>query len=181
MTPKGGRPTPVLPTSISEGLTYVHLETDASLNERRTQPAEDGSPLRFAGGGIVLRNIAMRPVRHEAVPLGFVRSATEAECLALLAGIRMARELGASTVRARSDLVHLVEALNGRGTLRSLNLGGVGDQLSEEIRKLRAFQILWTSSHHGRTRGDGVPSADFLARLAAGLNTRSATRRRHFL
>jgi ribonuclease HI len=161
-----------------EHLTYAHLETDASLNNSRTQLAEDGSTLCFAGGGVVLRNIAMRPVHHAAVPLGFVRSATEAECLALLAGIRMARGLGASTVRARSDLLHLVEALNSRGTLRSLQVGGVGDQLTSEIANLRGFQILWSASHHGRTRGDGVPSADFLAREAAGLETRSLRRRR---
>jgi ribonuclease HI len=180
VTPGGARPT-LSPQASPGPLTYAHLETDASLNDRRTQLAEDGSTPRFAGGGVVLRNIAMRPVRHAAVPLGFVRTPTEAECLALLAGIRMARDLGASTIRARSDLLHLVEALNERGTLRSLQLGGVGEQLTAEIGSLRGFQILWTSSHHGRTRGDGVPSADFLARQAAGLETRSVRRRRRRL
>lgn len=158
---------------------YVHLETDASLNNERTEFAPDGELLRFAGGGLVLRTIAMRPILSEPLPLGFVHSAMEAEGLALLAGIERARGLGATTVRARTDSAHMVEVLEGRGAFSEPYLESVADRLRAAISALPGgFRVIWTHSHHARTRGDGVPSADYLARQAAGLETRGELRRR---
>jgi ribonuclease HI len=163
---------------LTEGITYLHLETDASLNPARTDTLPDGTRAYFAGGGVVLRSIAMRPVQYESVPLGFVRSVIEAEALAFLSGMETASLLGARTVRARSDSAPLVGFLNGTASFREPYLEALGERLLRSVLSIQGFQMLWSHSHHGRTRGDRVPSVDYLARVAAGLETRSSVRRR---
>lgn len=178
-SPEGAAlPISASPRNTLDRPTYLHLETDASLNPSRVDALPDGTRAYFAGGGIVLRSIAMRLVQHEAVPLGFVRSAIEAEALAFLAGMGTACSLGAQTIRARSDSAHLVGFLKGTAIFREPYLLSLGERLQAAAASVRGFQILWSHSHHGRTRGDGVPSADYLARVAAGLETRSLVRRR---
>lgn len=159
--------------------TYLHLETDASVNMRSVRTTEAGSQEFFAGGGYVLRSISMRPVSNAGVPLGFVSNTQEAEARALLQGIRAAKAKGATFIRARMDSLRAMDAINSRAGGTS----GVSDQtiaeLLEEIGNLKAFQLLWTPSFHGLTRGDGVPTADILAREAAGLRRRKIRNRRH--
>jgi ribonuclease HI len=159
--------------------TICHLETDASLNDKRFKTLEDGSTLKFAGGGVVLRTVAMRPIAYFPVPLGFVRNSEEAECRALLEGIRIAKKLGAKAIMGRSDHLHLVEFAGGRYEFRTPDLIALGQEIRAEAATLTGFMLRWSPSYHNRTRGDGVPAADFLARQAAGLGIRKNRPRRH--
>ncbi len=162
----------------SQPFTYCHLETDASLNVRRFRTLEDESREFFARGGVVLRTISMRPIRFEAVPLGFVKTATVAECLAMLRGVRMARELGAKTVRARTDCLHIVDAIHGVGFPNEEQFVRHAEVLRAEAAEFTSFQVVWHPSFHERIRGDGIPAADLLARQAAGLGVRKWRPRR---
>jgi hypothetical protein len=148
------------------------------LNDRRIRTIDDGSALRFAGAGVVIRTVAMRHVAHAAVPLGFVRTSGEAEGKALLEGLRLARSHGATAVFGRSDHLSLVEFANGREELRDPHMLTVGQELRAEIAGLSGFILRWAPSFHRPTRGDGVPAADFLARQAAGLGVRKVRYRR---
>jgi hypothetical protein len=157
-------------------LTYLHLESDASLNMGRFRTVEDGSREWFAGGGFVLRSISMRPVAEAAVPLGFVRNATHAEGLALLHGVARARAIGGSQIRARVDCLPLLRMIEGAVSLSEPWERDFWERFRSETGTLASFRALWTHSFHGRTRGDGARSADILAREAAGLEPR---RHRH--
>ena len=157
---------------------HLHLETDASVNPARSRGGVREARTYLAGAGIVLRSESMRPVAVESVPLGYVESALHAEGLALRHGLRRARSLGATSVRARSDCAALVSVLEGSGRFEDPGLAALVDELREEIAGLTEFRIVWSSSFHGRSRGDGVPAPDHLAREAAGLGRRTVGRRR---
>jgi ribonuclease HI len=146
----------------------------------RFRTLEDGSREWFAGGGFVLRSISMRPVAEAAVPLGFVRNATHAEGLALLHGVTRARALGASQIRARVDSMPLLRILEGLVPVREPWERDLVGQLTSETAPLASFRALWTPSFHGRSRGDGMRSADILAREAAGLEPRRHRNRRRW-
>lgn len=159
-------------------LGRVHLETDASVNHARSRGGVQTRRTFLAGAGVILRTESMLPLVVESVPLGFVESAVHAEGLALRYGVRRALDLGATHVRARSDCAALISVLEGRGSFQDDGLCGLVDEIRGVVAELESFEILWTSSFHSRTRGDGVPAADHLAREAAGLGTRSPTRGR---
>jgi len=150
-----------------------HLETDASLNLKRTKLDGDGRPLWLAGGGIVVRSPEMKPLGWEAVPLGYVRSTEHAEGLALLEGMRHARgKFGATELRARSDNFVLVQHFNREYKVSESSILEIVTKLWVEAEKLARFKLLWTPSSHAWVRSDGAPTADTLARSAAGLELR---------
>lgn len=120
----------------------------------------------------------MRPILVRSFSLGYVTSALHAEALALKLGVRLARDLQATTIRVRVDCAALVAVLNGEGHFEDGILDALACDLREAASEFAVFKILWTRSFHGRSRGDGVPAADHLAREAAGLSTRVQRRRR---
>jgi ribonuclease HI len=147
----------------------LHLETDASCNFQRTQPREGRTPLLYGGGGVVFRSVTMRPIATYSVRLGFVPSSHHAEYLTFLQGLHLARKHGATGLFARSDLLPLVQQVNGE-----LVDGGEGiPALAKRIEEARAgfvpFKLRWGKSTHRKTRGDGVPTADLLAKRASGV------------
>jgi len=149
-----------------------HLETDASLNPA-VRKLVDGVSLKRAGGGIVVRSADMVPLGTYSVTLGFLTSTTLAEGLVLLRGMRVARQRhGATALRARTDAVHLVDIVRGRAKARDPALRAVIEKLYAEIELLDEFEIKWSRSSHARERQAGVPTADSLARRAAGLAQR---------
>ena len=149
-----------------------HLETDASLNPGQRKVVE-GVSLKRAGGGILLRSPALTPVGMYSVSLGFLSSPTLAEALVLLRGMRLARQRHQATaLRARTDAVHLVEILSGRANTRDPALLAVVEQIATERDQLSVFEIRWSRSSHAPERQPGVPTADALARKAAGLGVR---------
>jgi len=149
-----------------------HLETDASLNPGERKVVE-GVSLKRAGGGIVLRSQSMAVVGMYTVSLGFLSSPTLAEALVLLRGMRVARQRhGASTLRVRTDAAHLVEIVNGRAKARGPTLRAVVEQIAAERDQLAGFELKWSKSSHAPERQSGVPTADSLARKAAGLGSR---------
>lgn len=151
----------------------LHIETDASLN-----PAESrvvgGVSFRRAGGGIVVRDLEMVPVGTYSVPLGFLASTLEAEAMVLLRGMKVARVLhGATALRARTDSAHLVEIVCGRAKPHAPALGAVVEQIAAERERLSGgLEVRWSRSSHALERQAGVPTADALARKAAGLGVR---------
>ena len=144
-----------------------HLETDASVNPARTR---GGSP--FAGGGIVLRDPHLRVKIARPVELGYFPSATHAEYAALLCGLEIALSEGARAIFVRTDNRAVAEHYSGAWKARS---PGVPEQLAR-LRDLAArfdsFELKWAPSSHRTTRTDGAPTADSLARKAAGLGGR---------
>ena len=157
----------------------LHLETDASLNMRRPQEQPDGSNRHFAGGGIVVRTKAMDLVQQAAVPLGFVRGIDEAEALAVLEGLRIVRGMGATGVAVRTDCLRVIDLIeDGHAeTVEWRRL--LGERLRAEVATFPGgVRMRWTPSFHLSTRRDGAPSADILARRAAGLGERREWRPR---
>jgi len=155
-----------------------HLETDASLNPARTQRTAEGEILTFAGGGVVVRTAGMAPVATYSAELGFVATATHAEFDTLARAVRVARAThGATALRVRSDNLSIVRAVRGEGGFRDLSLAAWLDVLRREIAPLERFDLLWSPSTHGADRADGLPTADALARSAAGLGPRSPPRK----
>ncbi len=149
-----------------------HLETDASLNPGQRKVVE-GVSLKRAGGGIVLRSPSMTVVGMYTVPLGFLSSAALAEALVLLRGMRVARQRhGATVLRARTDATHLVEIVHGRAKAHDPALCTVVEQIAAERQLFEGFEIRWSRSSHAHERQHGVPTADALARQAAGLAAR---------
>lgn len=149
----------------------LHLETDASCNFQRTQPRPPLKPLVYAGAGVVIRSVTMRLVAMHSVRLGFVPSSHQAEYLAFLNGMNLAKKHGATGLFARSDLLPLVQQVNGE-----LEDGGEGvAELAKRIEEARAgfapFKLRWAPGTHRRTRGDGVPTADLLAKRASGVGS----------
>ena len=152
--------------------TY-HLETDASLNLKKTKTSDDGRPLWLAGGGIVVRSPEMKPLGWEAVPLGYVRSAEQAEGLALLAGMKHARvRFGATELRARSDNFVLVQHVNREYKVSDSSIQEIVSKIWLEAENFTRFKLLWSASTHVWVRSDLTPTADTLARSAAGLELR---------
>jgi ribonuclease HI len=150
-----------------------HLETDASLNLKNTKPDDEGRPLWLAGGGIVVRSPEMKPLGWEAIPLGYVRSTEQAEGLALLEGMRQAREkFGATQLRARSDNYLLVQHVNRHYKISEGYIQGMVTKIWSEAQNFARFKLLWAPSSHVWFRSDLTPSADTLARSAAGLELR---------
>jgi hypothetical protein len=149
-----------------------HLETDASLNPGERKLV-DGVSLKRAGGGIVVRSPEMVPVGMYSVSLGFLASTALAEALVLLRGMRVARQRhGAMALRARTDAAHLVEMVQGHAEAREPTLRAVVEKVAAEIELFEDFEIKWSRSSHAREREAGVPTADALARKAAGLSLR---------
>jgi Reverse transcriptase-like len=164
---------------VRKSLPYpplYHLETDASLNPKRTEKGTDGKLLAFAGGGIVLRDPILSLLETRSLPLGLLPSPTHAEYAALLAGVKVAREHRVEHLRIRNDNISLVRRLTGEPE------GVAGDLLQtvQEIGALQAefqtFDLRWAPSTHTIRRRDGALSADHLARVAAGLGPRTVHR-----
>lgn len=155
-----------------------HLETDAALNPARTKPEPKGPPLLFAGGGVVVRTEAVRPVATYSVELGYVGGSNEAEAICLLRGMELARERhGATALRVRSDCLPLVRSLKGEEIAHAPRFVAALDLLRVELGRFERFDLRWTPGTHGADRADGLPTADALARKAAGLGPRSVRRR----
>lgn len=153
-------------------LRRFHLETDASLNPHERKVIE-GISLKRAGGGFVLRCPAMKVVGKYTVSLGFLSSPTLAEALVLLRGVRVARQRhGIMVLRARTDAAHLVEILHGRAKAHNPALRTVIEQITAEKDLFAGFEVRWSPSSHAPEREAGVPTADALARRAAGLSSR---------
>jgi len=149
-----------------------HLETDASLNPSVRRVVE-GVPLKRAGGGFVLRSPAMKIVGKYTVSLGFLSSPTLAEALVLLRGIRVARQRhGIKVLRVRTDAAHLVDILHGRAKAHYPALRTVVEQIEAEREQFAGLEVRWSPSSHAPEREAGVPTADALARRAAGLGGR---------
>ena len=149
-----------------------YLETDASLNPGQ-QKVVDGASLKRAGGGIILRSPAMKIVGIYTTPLGFLSSPTLAEALVLLRGLRVARQRhGIKVLRARTDSSALVGLVTERGSACDPALRAVVEQIAAERDQLDGFEILWSRSSHAPEREVGIPTADALARRAAGLPQR---------
>ncbi len=150
----------------------LHLETDASLNPTQRKLV-DGAQLKRAGGGIVVRSLAMDPLGLYEVPLGFLASVTQAEALTLLRGMRIARERHhASSLRARTDAHSLVQMVRGEARARDPALRTTIESIVLERDQFSGFDLRWSPSSHAYERQHGVPTADFLARKAAGLGSR---------
>jgi hypothetical protein len=155
-----------------------YLETDASLNPAQRKIVE-GITLERAGGGIVLRSPSMQVIGSYTVSLGFLSSPTLAEGLVLLRGVRVARRRhGVKVLRARSDCSALVGLVNGTGRAGDPTLSSVVEQIALERDQLEGFELMWSPSSHAPEREAGVPSADAIARHAAGLASRSWHRAR---
>jgi hypothetical protein len=149
-----------------------HLETDASLNPGQRKIAE-GVSLKRAGGGIVLRSPAMKVVGEYTVSLGFLSSPTLAEALTLFQGMRVARQRhGVRALRARTDCSSLVGFVRDGEKAHDPALRAVVEKIAAERDHLEGFEIRWSKSAHSPEREYGVPTADALARRAAGLRGR---------
>lgn len=151
---------------VKEG--RFHFETDASPNPARTR-----GRLVFAGGGIVLRGPDLAPVANYATKVGYVASATHAELATLLRGIVVAhRRHGATALRIRADKLSLVRGVMGALTFHDPTLVEYVLQVRAVADRLESFDLKWAPSTHRRARADGLPTADALARTAAGLSNR---------
>ncbi len=158
---------------IKDASSTHHLETDASLNLKKTKTGDDGRPLWLAGGGIVVRSPEMKPLGWDSIPLGYVRSAEHAEGLALLEGMRQAREkFGATELRARSDNYVLVQHVNREYKMSEGSIQDTVARIWSEAENFSRFKLLWSASSHVWFRSDLTPTADTLARSAAGLELR---------
>jgi len=154
-------------------VTGLHLETDAALNPARTRGEPDGSLLTFAGGGAVVRTEAMLRVATYEIGLGYVGGSHEAEALALLRGMEVARERhDATALRVRTDNLPLVRALAGEIAPTAPRFIAALDRIRTERARFERVDVRWARGFHGPTRPDGLPSADILARKAAGLDPR---------
>jgi hypothetical protein len=146
-----------------------HLETDASLNPGQRKMVE-GISLKRAGGGMVLRSPEMVPAGIYSISLGFLSSPTLAEAMALLRGMRVARQRhGVKVLRARTDCSALVGLVNCPVRARDPALRAVVEQIATERDQLIGFEMRWSPSSHAPEREAGVPTADALARKSAGL------------
>jgi ribonuclease HI len=156
------------------GMGQFHLETDASLKpwDRRLDP-KTASPTFLAGGGIVLRNPEMRPLEEHSVALGYLSTIWEAECAALLWGLRRALALKITHLRVRNDNLGLIRLLDGSHPRERGISPDILSAIIETSREFASLEYRWTPSIHVIQRGDGAHSADYLARKACGLGLRS--------
>ena len=125
---------------------------------------------------------SMAVVHSVGVSLGWVRTIDEAEGRALLEGLRLARGLGALSVRARVDCLRAIRMLEDGASLTDERQREVAALLKADAALFAGgVRALYAPSFHGATRRDGSQSADGLARKAAGLKDRvlRARRRRH--
>lgn len=155
-----------------------HLETDASLNPRRSEKNPEGVLVSFAGAGIVLRDPELFVLESRSVPLGLVPSPTHAEYAALLAGLKVAREHRVEHLRIRNDNISLVRRLTGEPEGLADGLLQTEKELAELRSQFHTFDLRWALSTHSVRRTDAAFSADYLARQAAGLLPRSRRTRR---
>jgi ribonuclease HI len=151
-------------------LQLVYLETDASLDTRREVVGLDGR-LFPAGGGIILRDITLRPLLLKSVNLGYVPNPLHAEYLAFVYGLEEAVSLGARGVWATTDNLPLAEGFNGRWPSRPDSLRPIDYRLGAVRSKLGFVTLRWSPGSHRKLKF-GVPSADALARSAVGLGKR---------
>jgi hypothetical protein len=151
-------------------LQLAYLETDASVATQSPIPTPDGR--RFsAGGGIVIRDLLLRPVLLKSVPLTLVPGPLHAEYLALTEGLQEASKLGAKGVWATTDSERLAEAFNGRSSNRSPGLPAILQHLETVRARFEFVTLRWSRGSHRRTKLGG-PTADSLARAAIGLGRR---------
>jgi ribonuclease HI len=156
-------------------LTY-HLETDASLDPRRTERNTDGRLLSFAGAGIVVRDPTLALLDARSIALGFVPSPTHAEYGALLAGLKVVREHRIGHLRIRNDNLSLVRHLTGETEGIAEDLHMTMKEIGELRSEFLTFDLRWAPSTHIVRRKDNAFSADYLARMAGGLWPREVRR-----
>lgn len=150
-----------------------HLETDASVNRAQTRRVDEGNLMLYhAGGGIVLRDLSMKPFEEHAVDLGYLPSASQAECAALHWGLRRAFQLRIGRLRVRNDNLPLMQALARAVVEPEFRVPTDLSEVAEAARRFESIQFRWSKSTHSMERGDGAHSADFLARRACGLGHR---------
>ena len=136
--------------------------------------AEMGGATTFlAGGGVVLRDPAMRPIEEHSIRLGYLPSSHEAELAALLWGLKRAASLRLSRLRVRNDNAHVMHALSRALVEASFKPPTDLSGLVSIATSFESIQFRWTKSIHVLQRGDGAHSADYLARQACGLGKRS--------
>jgi ribonuclease HI len=153
-----------------------HLETDASLNQRRTEKGPGGRLLALAGAGIVLRGPTLSVIDSRSLPIGFVPSPTHAEFAALLAGLKIAREHRVEHLRIRNDNMSLVRRLTGEPEGVAEDLAQIAEEIGLLQAEFQTFDLRWAPSTHSVRRKDDAFSADHLARQAAGLTARRTHR-----
>lgn len=151
-------------------MKLAYLETDASVDLRKGGTGPVGQ-LYPAGGGIILRDIRLRPIVVKAVELGQVPGPLHAEYLALMKGLEEAAGLGARGVWAVTDNQRLVEAFNGRSKNESDGLAEIENQLKVVRARFDFVTLRWSRGSHRRLKLGG-PTADALARAAIGLGRR---------
>lgn len=151
-----------------------HLETDASLKpwDRRADP-ESGLPTYLAGGGVVLRGPDLRVIESHSVRLGYLSTATRAEYLALLFGLRRAADLNIQKLRVRNDNLGLVRQLSTPPLPTSAESDSNIREIRAECSRFVSVEFVWARSTHSIWRSDGEFSADFLARRACGVGLRT--------
>ena len=135
-------------------------------------PARTRGGLPFAGGGVVLRDPHLKVKTARAVELGYFPSATHAEYAALVCGLEITLSEGVRAIFVRTDNRALAE--HYRGTWRAKS-PGIPEQLArlrELAGRFDSFELRWSPTSHRLTRADGAPTADALARKAAGLGGR---------
>ncbi len=127
-----------------------------------------------ATGGIDFRSTDSTGRALGGIPLALSvnASAIEAEAICLRRGMQLARERNRATeLLARCDGLPVVNAVNGKGHARDPRRLREIERLREGIRHLERFDLRWAPASHRLSRG-GVPTADALARQAAGLDRR---------
>ncbi len=150
-------------------MKHLHLETDGSVDPKRSLTPPEGSWSAPGGAGIVLRTEAMDVVATYAVQLGFVGSALHAEYLALRLGMDKALEHGATALRARSDCLVMIRHLRGDWKISNLEFEDLATQIRHRALRLDPFELLWAKSTHAPRRRDGTLSADALAKIGSGV------------
>jgi ribonuclease HI len=147
----------------------LHLETDASCNFQRVRERPGQSPLIYGGAGVVIRSVTMRPVAMYSQGLGFVPSPHYAEYLAFLRGLELAKTHGATGLFARSDALRMVRHINLGEIAGGEGIEGLSARIEALLPGFIPFTLRWSPGTHRKTRGDGVPTADLLAKRASGV------------
>lgn len=149
--------------SLDEAREIIHELK--SVEERRTSQATlivDGSSKGNpgpAGAGIVLRDAGGAEIDSVSVPLG-VKTNNEAEYLALIAGLKRAKELGILRLKVMSDSELLVRQMRGEYQIKSKKILPL---VFEAAKLKREFaSVIFEIAERARTK-----CADKLARTAA--------------
>jgi ribonuclease HI len=106
------------------------------------------------------------------VELGYLPSATHAEYAALLRGLEIALKAGVRDLFVRTDNRAVVEHYSGAWKAEAHGIPEQLVQVRELAARFRTFDLKWAPTSHRLTRRDGSPTADSLARKAAGLGGR---------